>query len=585
MPTYSAQPTRPIRCAIYTRRSVGVEADDEQNSVRLQRQICSAYVRSQRHRGWAELPQHYDDAGHTGANLERPALRQLCRDVEEGLVDTVVIYKLDRLTRSLGDFIRLIDQFEQYNVAFVSVTQAFDTQDTMGRLVLNILLTFAQFEREMLADRVRDKAAAMKRAGRWSGGAPPFGYDIVNRKLVANEAEAPVVRSIFERFLELGSANKVTVELRAQGQSAKRWINRHGAVSGGGLVTTGMIYALLGNPVYIGEFHVDGQVHRGLHEPILDRALWEQAQALRTTRRRRATQPKNTHVLLDHLYDEVGRRMCIESGRTKGAKYSYYISQSCHPLTRRGMKQLRARASELDQLVLTGISSFLRRPFELSGAIHSLGLRDNKTDQIVAAGSLAARRLESFDGRRLRLAWDAIIDRIELSRVRVRIILRCDQIAALLAWPGTGLFRDRKVKDSVHHAVHVLEFEACPVRTERSFRLPIQACADASAKPKKPLVSLMRMARAFQEYIFEHRHLSIDEAAVHHRRRGGFFSRVLRLNYLAPDIIAAIMDGTQPPELTRQALLFSHVPSDWAQQRALLGFPARSDPTPSDAHY
>jgi site-specific DNA recombinase len=358
------------RCAIYTRRSVGIEADDEQNSVKLQRQICSAYVRSQRHRGWAELPQNYDDAGHTGANLERPALRQLCRDVEEGLVDCVVIYKLDRLTRSLGDFIRLVDLFEQYSVTFVSVTQAFDTQDTMGRLVLNILLTFAQFEREMLADRVRDKSAAMKRAGRWTGGAPPFGYDIVDRKLVVNEPEAAIVRHMFARFIELGSANKLTVELRSQGQLAKRWTNRRGTTSGGGLVTSGMIYALLGSPVYIGEYHVRGAVHQGVHEPIVNRDLWDQVQALRNARRKRLTQPKNKHVLLDHLFDEVGRRMCIESGRKRGTNYCYYISQSCHPITRRGMKQLRARAPELERLVLTGICSFLRRPFELSGALH-----------------------------------------------------------------------------------------------------------------------------------------------------------------------------------------------------------------------
>ena len=500
-------------------------------------------------------------------------------------MDIVVIYKLDLLTLSLGDFIRLIDLYEQYSVTFVSVTQAFDTQDSMGRLVLNILLTFAQFEREMLADRIRDKAAAMKRAGRWTGGAPPFGYDIVDHKLVINDAEASVVRQIFARFVELGSANKLTVELRAAGLQAKRWTNRRGLVSGGGLVSTGMIYALLGNPVYVGEFHTGEAVYRAQHRPIIDRALWVKVQTLRQARRTRLSNPKNKHELLDHLYDDDGRLMVIESGRIKGTDYCYYISQSAHPITRGGLKQLRVGARELERLVLVAICSFLRRRFDLSGAVHSLGLRDGKTDKLIANGSLAARRLEGFDARRLRLAWDAMIERIELSRSTARVILRCDQIAAFLAWNGTGLFRDRKVRTGAEHSIHVLEFGACPVRTERTFRLPLLPRTVPDAKPRKTLVSLMRMARSFQEFIFENRQLSIEEAAARHRRKGGFFARVLRLNYLAPDIIASIMDGTQPPELSRKALLYGHIPSDWAHQRAMLGFPARTDPAPSDVHY
>lgn len=573
------------RCAIYTRRSVDVETSDDQNSIRLQRSICSAYIKTQRHRGWAELPKHYDDAGHTGANLERPALRQLCQDMEDGLLDVVVIYKLDRLTRSLSDFIRLIDAFEQYGVTFVSVTQAFDTHDSMGRLVLNILLTFAQFEREMLADRIRDKAAAMKRAGRWTGGAPPFGYDVIDRELVINQREADAVRRIFRRFLELGTANKVTVELRANGVCAKRWVNRRGTPSGGGLVTTGMIYALLGNPVYVGEFHSNGQAFQAQHTAILDHETWDRAQALRTTRRRRISQPKNKHVLLDHLFDDVGRRMCIASGVKKGTDYCYYISQWSHPITRRGMKQLRARARELERLVLIGICSFLRQRFALSGAINSLGYRDRHTEKLLANGSVAARRLETFDSRRVRLAWDALIARIALSRSKVRVILFCDQVAAFLAWPGTGLFRNRRVTTHEQRATHILEFEAFPVRAERTFKLPIRPCAESGPKPRKTLVSLMRLARSYQEFVFENRALSIEEAAARHRRKPGFFARVLRLNYLAPDIVAGIMDGTQPPSMTRQTLLYAQISSDWAQQRLMLGFPTRSDPSPSDIHY
>ncbi|MBB4101482.1 recombinase family protein [Sphingomonas kyeonggiensis] len=213
--------TRPVRCAIYARKSVKRGLDQDINSLEVQRDICAAYIRSQRHRGWRESPEIYEDEGYSGGNLNRPNLTRLLCAVEQGLVDVIVIYKLDRLTRSLSDFIRLIDLLDQYEVTFVSVTQSFDTQDSLGRLVLNILLTFAQFEREMISDRIRDRAHALRRAGRWIGGAAPYGYDLVDRHLVVNEVEAVTVREIHRLYLELGTSNKVTVHMRAQGLRSK----------------------------------------------------------------------------------------------------------------------------------------------------------------------------------------------------------------------------------------------------------------------------------------------------------------------------------------------------------------------------
>lgn len=228
--------TRPMRCAIYTRKSVAKGLDDDVNSLEVQREICSAYICSQRHRSWTPMPGTFDDggfSGFSGGSLDRPALKELLGAVEQGLVDVIVVYKLDRLTRSLSDFIRLVDLLDQYEVTFVSVTQSFDTQDSMGRLVLNILLTFAQFEREMLADRIWDKVHTMRRAGRWVGGAAPFGYDLVASRLVVNAAEADVIRLMHRRYLELGCSNRLTREMRELGVRSKLFTTRYGVQRGG----------------------------------------------------------------------------------------------------------------------------------------------------------------------------------------------------------------------------------------------------------------------------------------------------------------------------------------------------------------
>lgn len=585
MPLIHAPQGRSVHCAIYARKSIKEGLDQENNSIEVQREICSAYVRSQRHRKWTENPQRYDDGGYSGGNLERPALRQLLADVENGHIDVIVIYKLDRLTRSLADFIRLIDLLEQYGVTFVSVTQAFDTQDSMGRLVLNILLTFAQFEREMLADRIRDKMAAMKRAGRWTGGAPPYGYDVVKAKLIVNPSEAAIVREIFERYLQVASSEKLTNEFRARGLKAKCWINRRGEQSGGGLATRGMIYAMLGSPVYIGQFHFKGEVFKGQHEAIIDRDLWDRVQVLRDSRKLKQPPARpQDHLLLGFSFDDIGRAMRIEGGTKRQSRYRYYISDSNHRATKHGIKQLRAGGTDLEELVQTSICALFRRRFDLSGAIHSSGLRDAATDRLIDRGPTAARHLESFDRRRLRLAWEALIDRVELSREWIRIVLRCDQMAALLAWPGTGLFRSRGVPTAEPHRTYALQVEAVAVRSERRFRLPLDP-KSTPTKPQKGLVSLMRFARKAQETVYENRALSIEEVATRLGRRPAFVARALRLNYLAPDIIAAIMDGAQPKDLTRKALMFSSIPMDWAQQRALFGFPARCDPSANDQYY
>lgn len=276
-------PTRPKRrCAIYTRKSHEEGLDQDFNSLHAQRDSGETFIASQKHEGWVALPTLYDDGGFTGANTERPALTKLLADIEAGLIDVVVVYKIDRLSRSLLDFVNLLQVFEQKNVAFVSVTQQFNTANPMGRLVLNILICFAQFERENIAERIRDKMAASRRRGKWVGGSPPLGYDIdfAAKKLVINEAEAKTVRWIFQRFLQLRSGGPVAQELRERGITTKSWTSKTGRKHTGQPFDRGTLYKILHHRTYIGEVSYKGSNYPGEHAPILPRETWDQVQEL-----------------------------------------------------------------------------------------------------------------------------------------------------------------------------------------------------------------------------------------------------------------------------------------------------------------
>ena len=261
---------RRLRCAVYTRKSTEEGLDMAFNSLDAQREACHAYIASQKPEGWIPVRDDYDDGGFSGGNLDRPALQRLMQDIEDGLVDVVVVYKIDRLSRSLMDFSRLVDVFDRHGVTFVSVTQSFNTTTSMGRLTLNILLSFAQFEREVIGERIRDKVAASRRRGMWMGGTVPLGYRVENRKLVIDDREAAIVRTIFERFLKLGSATLLARQLRDEGITSRK----------GRLVDKGFIYKLLGNRIYIGDAMHKGTAYPGQHQPIISQDLWDKVHSI-----------------------------------------------------------------------------------------------------------------------------------------------------------------------------------------------------------------------------------------------------------------------------------------------------------------
>ena len=294
---------RKIRCAIYTRKSSEEGLEQEFNSLDAQREACEAFVRSQKHEGWSVLPQLYDDPGYSGGTMERPALKRLLADIAAHRIDAVVVYKVDRLTRSLSDFAKIVEVFDAHSVSFVSITQAFNTTTSMGRLTLNVLLSFAQFEREVTGERIRDKIAASKRKGLWMGGQPSLGYDVRDRKLVVNEAEAAIVRMIFRRYLELGSVRVLKAALDEEGVVSKQRTAADGSPYGGKSFSRGALYLMLQNRIYRGEIVHKGAAYRGEHAPIIEEDLWSSVQLrleANGVERREAQAPARSNLLIGH---------------------------------------------------------------------------------------------------------------------------------------------------------------------------------------------------------------------------------------------------------------------------------------------
>src|SRR5215213_8026108 len=320
-----------LRCAIYTRKSSEEGLEQEFNSLDAQREACEAYIASQRHEGWGVLPQMYDDGGFSGGTMERPALQRLLVDVATGQIDVVVVYKVDRLTRALSDFAKIVEIFDKRQVSFVSITQAFSTTTSMGRLTLNVLLSFAQFEREVTGERIRDKIAASKKKGMWMGGQPPLGYDAKDRKLVVNEAEAEVVRHIFRRYGELRSVRQLKAELDSEGILSKLRVASDGTRYGARPLARGALYHMLSNRIYRGEIVHKQESYPGDHEPVVDEALWNEVQQILSANRvgretgSGATDPS---LLAGLVFDAAGERLTPTHAVKKGTRYRYYVSQT-----------------------------------------------------------------------------------------------------------------------------------------------------------------------------------------------------------------------------------------------------------------
>lgn len=542
-----------LRCAIYTRKSTEEGLDQAFNSLHAQREACEAYVLSQAGEGWSAIPTLYDDGGISGGTMERPALKRLLADVDRGLIDVIVVYKVDRLTRSLADFAKIVERLDTRSVSFVSVTQAFNTTNSMGRLTLNVLLSFAQFEREVTGERIRDKIAASKKKGMWMGGALPLGYDYPvdakTRALVVNPVEAIEVRRLFERYIVLRSVHTLVAELNDTGALTAVKTFRNGKTRGGVAWSRGALFHLLRNRTYIGEIVHRDQTYPGAHPAIVPRDLFDHAQALldeNTTRRKaKPLQPEGA-PLIGKIQDADGVAMTptIAYGKL-GRKYRYYVSQ---PLQVGRGKSLtgdvvrRVAAGAIEGLIMHVLSG--------CGLIDASdgwsGIRERVDQIIVGADDVTLLLLDdrtSSDAAlaeiRGQLANDQSLVRVPGRNPRLKLVL-----------PGRPVFRGGRTWLATSDG--------------RSL--------SNKAMPNPTLVQALRKAHA----ITKSHGIAPGSAggAMHHQARSindPYHRQVCRLAYLAPDLQEAIVSGDQPAGLSLEGLLKVALPLDWARQREIFG--------------
>jgi len=419
--------TRKLRCAIYTRKSTEEGLEQEFNSLHAQREACEAYIASQRSEGWALILDAYNDGGFSGGTLERPALKRLLADIDEGLVDVVVVYKIDRLSRSLMDFSKLVEVFDRAGVTFVSVTQSFNTTTSMGRLTLNILLSFAQFEREVTAERIRDKIRASRAKGMWMGGTVPLGYEVKDRKLVVHKAEAATVRTIFERFVEIGSATVLARELRREGIRTKR----------GRPVDKGYLYKCLNNPVYIGRAVHKGVAYPGEHEAIIPRDLWDKVHEIlqENARTRSARTRAQTPALLKGLiFGPTGAAMSPTHTRKGNRLYRYYVSQD---VLKRGSDACpvgRVPAAEIEAAVVDQLRGIFRQPEIVVGTWRAARAeQDDVTEDEAREALMQLDPLwdELFPAEQARIV-QLLVERVEVGEDGVAVRLRANGLTGLV---------------------------------------------------------------------------------------------------------------------------------------------------------
>jgi len=429
---------RKVRCAVYTRKSSEEGLDQDYNSIDAQRDAGHAYIASQRTEGWLAVDEDYDDPAFSGGNMERPALKRLMAAIEAGKIDVIVIYKIDRLTRSLADFSKMVEVFERQGVSFVSVTQQFNTTTSMGRLMLNVLLSFAQFEREVTGERIRDKIAASKRKGMWMGGIPPLGYDVENRRLVPNPKEAKLIKQIFQRFVELGSSTMLVKELKLEGVTSKAWTTQDGKVRDGKPIDKSLIYKLLNNRTYLGELRHREQWYPAEHLPLIDQELWDSVHAILATNGRvrgNATRATVPYLLKGIVFGNDGRALSPwHTTKKNGRRYRYYVPQRDVKEHARASGLPRLPAGELESAVMDQLRSILRSPELLPDIVPKAMALDATIDEAnvtVAMTKLDAIWEQLFPAEQTRIVR-LLVEKVVVSPSDMEVRLRSNGIEQML---------------------------------------------------------------------------------------------------------------------------------------------------------
>ena len=553
-----------LRCAVYTRKSTEDGLEQEFNSLDAQYEACAAYALSQRHEGWVLVNERYDDGGFSGGNMQRPGLKRLLADVEAGKVDVVLLYKIDRLTRSLTDFAKIVEVLDKAEASFVSITQSFNTTTSMGRLTLNMLLSFAQFEREVTGERIRDKIAASKKKGIWMGGPVPLGYEVRDRKLMVHEREAEQVRHIMRRYLALGSVPALVEELNRDGYTTKVQRRSSGPHKGGSVYRRGTLYHLLSNRIYRGFIVHQGNAYPGDHEPIVEQPLWDDVQVLLaanasgTSRRLKQQHPS---LLVGKVIDGERREMTPSHATKSRRRYRYYVTR---PDQLEGTRAWRVSAHDLEQLVSSSIAAKLTDGqfiFELAGAADTdAGHLQTATD----AADLTAATLRSGHANAKAELLDHFVKQVRLQESQIEVELDPLVIAQRLGLPTV----------SEGSQTLLITIPAVRVRRGHQLRLVVPGAADAPAMPRRrdsKLVALIAEAHEAKALVLANPEKSIATMARERGRCRTRLGKLVALGCLAPDIIASIVEGRQPKHLTAARLLNTSLPLAWTDQRRELG--------------
>jgi site-specific DNA recombinase len=545
------------RCAVYTRKSSEEGLEQDFNSLHAQREASEAFIKSQQGEGWKLVKTAYDDGGLSGGNMERPALQRLLEDIRHGLIDVVVVYKVDRLTRSLADFAKMVEVFDAQGVSFVAVTQQFNTTTSMGRLTLNVLLSFAQFEREVTGERIRDKIAASKRKGIWMGGCPSMGYDVCDRRLVVNQAEAETVRQIYQRYLKTGSVPKLKKSLDRDGIVSKIRVSRKGIKSGGQSFSRGALYELLSNPIYIGEIRHKRERHLGQHEAILERKLWEKVQRQLQNRAARPTAlltKVSPSPLAGKAFDETGEPLYVQAAVKDRRRYRYYVSRALVRGAKvEGQRGWRVPAPELERAVAIAARKVLDDKAAILEALQVAEMRDADIDPILGLVSEWRERL--LAERERSTALFELVEKIVLTDEGIRLGLN-------LPVPCGG---------PLLKVLHLFRF--VPVKVKRrgvEMRLIISG-GDQPRKPDPALLKGFARARGWFEELASGRVRSFVEIA---RREGlpkRYVTRLTKLALVSPAFVEAIAEGAAPYGANLQMLMDGRIalPINWDSQEPL----------------
>jgi DNA invertase Pin-like site-specific DNA recombinase len=550
----------PKRCAIYTRKSSEEGLEQNFNSLHAQRQACEAFVRSQAGEGWRVVKTAYDDGGFSGATIDRPALKTLLAHVKEKRIDVVVVYKVDRLTRSLADFAKIVEIFDGHGVSFVAVTQQFNTTTSMGRLTLNVLLSFAQFEREVTGERIRDKIAASKQKGMWMGGTVPLGYDVRDHRLVVNPKEAATVRLIFQLYIELRSVRQVRDELDGRSMVSKQRVSKAGARSGGVRFGRGALYQMLANPIYVGEIRHKRLSHPGQHEPIIKRSLWQRVQEMlkqRAARQGRGTSRRTPSFLMGKLFDENGEPLYACAAKKGDRCYRYFVSRKLVRGADKTRDGWRISAEEIEGALLAAARQMLSDRGALASTLKACGFAAGELKQAL---EVVDRKVQSFDDIGPVDAAGSFIDRVELKRDGMQITLN---LQALLP---AELISDGGVSLRMIRLVH-MQMKRRGVETR--LVIPGEAVRASQSDP----ALLRALSRGYQWFgeLASGRVASTKQIAAREGLSHSYVRHVVPLGLLAPKVMEAICAGQQSVTISAERLKdHARLPIEWDAQQRLL---------------